>query len=123
MPVIYPKSIRRKFSSLNLDKVKNSLINHGYKFIRDGGFRPDDEPFKFSNYLFYKHPETQVSIRIGYNYPICGDKNVIFEICYAKPDMEWWRDVTPNFSKNYWREISDWYEKDENGKFIKIKNE
>ena len=123
MPVIYPKSIRRKFRSLNLDKVKDSLINHGYQFIRDGGFRAEDEPFIFSNYLFYKHPETHVSIRVGYNYPILGDSNEIFEICYAKPDMEWWRDVTPNFSKNYWREVSDWYEKDETEKFIKIKNE
>ncbi|MBR6907109.1 hypothetical protein IKN40_01015 [bacterium] len=119
MPVIYPKSIRRKFSSLNLDKVKDSLINNGYKFIRDGGYRHEDEPFKFSNYLFYKHPETQVAVRIGYNYPIIGTKNIIFEICYAKSTDNWWRDVTPDFSKNIWKKVSDWYEKNENGKFVK----
>jgi len=109
MPVIYSKSIRRKFASLNLDKVKESLINKGYKFIRDGGFRPDDEPFKFSNYLFYKHPETQVAVRIGYNYPIFGSKNIIFEICYVKPTDNWWRDITPDFRRHEWREVSDSY--------------
>ena len=109
MPVIYPKSIRRKFSSLNLDKVKDSLINHGYQFIRDGGFRPKDKPFKFSNYLFYKHPKTNVEIRIGYNYPFVNSKNVIFEICYATPKIRWWTDVTPDFRRSEWREVSDWY--------------
>ena len=82
MPVIYPKAIRRKFQSLNLDKIKESLINKGYQFIREGGFRPEDKPFKFSNYLFYKHPKTNKAFRIGYNYPLIGDKNTIFEICY-----------------------------------------
>ena len=119
MPVIYPKAIRRKFASLNLEKVKESLLNKGYEFIRDGGFRPEDEPFKFSNYLFYKHPETQVAIRVGYNYPLIGNKNIIFEICYAVPNMQWWQDVTPDFNRNDWREVSDWYEKNENGKFVK----
>ena len=111
MPILYPKRIRRKLSSLNLDKVKESLTNNGYTFIRDGGFRPEDEPFKFSNYLFYKHPQTQVAIRVGYNYPILGKKNLIFEICYAKPDMQWWRDVTPDFRRLEWREVSDLYNK------------
>ncbi len=109
MSVIYPKAIRRKLSSLNLDKIKDSLINHGYQFIRDGGFRPNDEPFKFSNYLFYKHPKTNVAIRVGYNYPIIGNKNIIFEICYANPDMKYWRDVTPDFRRLMWREVSDLY--------------
>jgi len=122
MPVIYPKSIRRKFHSLNLDKVKASLTSKGYEFIRDGGFRPEDEPFIYSNYLFYYHPNTQVSVRVGYNYPIIGDRNVIFEICYAEPNRQWWSDVTPNFSKNVWKEVSDWYKKNENGKYINIKN-
>lgn len=119
MPIIYPKSIRRKFASLNLEKVKKILANEGYKFVRDGGFRPEDEPFKFSNYLFYENPETHVKVRVGYNYPLIGNKNVIFEICYAKPTNNWWRDVTPDFSKNIWKEASDWYSKNENGKFIK----
>lgn len=119
MPVIYPKSIRRKFASLNLDKVKESLVKHGFEFIRDGGFRSEDEPFKFSNYLFYRNSETQIDVRVGYNYPIFGNKNLIFEICYATPTIGWWTDVIPNFSKNEWKEVSDWYEKNENGKFIK----
>ena len=119
MPVIYPKAIRRKFASLNLEKVKESLLNKGYEFVRDGGFRPEDEPFKFSNYLFYKHPKTHVAVRVGYNYPLIGNKNIIFEICYAEPNMKYWRDVTPDFNKNDWREISDWYEKNEKGKFVK----
>lgn len=120
MPVIYPKRIRRKFSSLNLNKIKDSLINHGYQFIRDGGFQPEDEPFKFCNYLFYKHPKTQVAIRVGYDYPLFSFKDLIFEICYATPEMKWWRDVTPDFHKAIWKEVSDWYKK-ENNKFIKIK--
>ena len=121
MPVIYPKAIRRKFASLNLDKVKAILTNEGYEFVRDGGFRPDDEPFKFSNYLFYKHSKTQVAVRVGYDYPLIGTKNHIFEICYAKPNMQWWCDITPNFSKDVWKEASDWYEKNEKGKYVKKK--
>ena len=121
MPVIYPKSIRRKFASLNLEKVKEILVNEGYKFVRDGGFTPEDEPFKFSNYLFYEHPKTHVAVRVGYDYPILGNKkNIIFEICYAKPNDKYWNDVTPDFSKNCWKEASDWYKKNENGKFVKI---
>ena len=119
MPVIYPKAIRRKFQSLNLEKVKESLLNKGYEFVRDGGFRPEDEPFKFSNYLFYSNNKTGVRIRIGYDYPIVGVKNNIFEICYAKIGDSYWIDVTPDFNKNVWREVSDWYEKNENGKFVK----
>ena len=109
MPVIYPKKIRRKFASLNLDKLKNRLIELGYQFIRDGGFKPEDEPFKFSNYLFYKHPETEMNIRIGYNYPIFNTQNMIFEICYCPKDFGWWTDVTPDFRKNQWRIISNLY--------------
>ena len=120
MPVIYPKRIRRKFHSLNLDKVKDSLNRQGYVFIRDGGFRPEDEPFKFSNYLFYRNEETKIDIRIGYNYPLFGSKDSIFEICYATPEMRWWIDVTPNFHKAIWKEVSDWYKKEDN-KFVKIK--
>lgn len=119
MPVFYPKAIRRKFSSLNLEKVKESLKKNGFEFVREGGFRSEDKPFRFSSYLFYSNKETGVRIRIGYNYPLMGTKNHIFEICYAKINDSWWTDVTPNFSKNCWKEVSDWYKK-ENGKFIKI---
>ena len=62
-----------------------------------------------NNYLFYKNPETQVTIRIGYDYPIIGKKNVIFEICYTKPDINWWIDVTPDFRRPEWRDVSDLY--------------
>lgn len=109
MPVIYPKNIRRKLESLNLEKVKESLVNKGYEYIRDGGFRPEDEPFKFCNYLFYQHPETKVKIRVGYNYPWLIDRNVIFEVCYARETDEWWTDVTPDFRRSVWREVSDLY--------------
>ena len=119
MPVIYPKAIRRKFSSLNLEKVKESIKKNGFEFVREGGFRPEDEPFKFSNYLFYSNNETGVKMRIGYDYPLIGDKNIIFEICYANIGDSYWNDVTPDFSRNCWKEVSDWYEKNENGKIHK----
>ena len=112
MPIIYPKKIRRKFKSLDLDKLKNRLIELGYEFIRDGGFRPEDEPFKFSNYLFYEHTETGMKIRIGYDYPmIKNSNNTIFEICYCKKGnvYEWWTDVTPDFREHQWRIISNLY--------------
>jgi len=121
MPIIYPKKIRRKFASLNLEKIKASLTKQGYEFIRDGGFRPEDEPFKHCNYLFYKHPQTKVAVRVGYDYPLFGKKNVIFEICYAEIKDTCWIDVTPNFSKNCWKEISDWYTKDKTRKFVRNK--
>lgn len=113
MPIIYPKKIRRKFKSLELDILKNRLIELGYKFIRDGGFKPEDEPFKFSNYLFYEHPETGMNIRIGYDYPILflnkNPKNIIFEICYCPKGNGWWMDITPDFRQTKWRKISDKY--------------
>ena len=120
MPVIYPKSIRRKFASINLEKVKKSLENKGYKFIRDGGFRAEDKPFKYCNYLFYKHPQTQTAIRIGYDYPLLCNENRIFEICYATPDIRYWVDVTPDFRKSDWKEVSDWYKRNEKDNYVKI---
>ena len=122
MPVIYPKAIRRKFASLNLEALKESLIAKGYVFIRDGGFRAEDEPFKHCNYLFYKHPKTQKAIRVGYDYPLIGNKYYIFEICYATPDRQWWIDITPDFREDIWREISDWYEMDMKGRWVKVKD-
>lgn len=118
MPIIYPKKIRKKFHSLNLEKVKESLMKNSYKFIRDGGFRKDDKPFKFCNYLFYMHPETKTAIRVGYNYPLLGNRNIIFEICYATPDVQYWIDITPDFRKDDWKEVSDWYELI-NGKYVR----
>lgn len=32
---------------------------------------------------------------------------------------QFWTDVTPDFSHNCWKEVSDWYKKD-NGKFVKV---
>ena len=52
MPVIYKTRERRRLSAIDLEKLKNKLIKLGYEFVRDGGFRPEDKPFKFSNYLF-----------------------------------------------------------------------
>ena len=118
MPIIYPKRIRKKLHSLNLERVKESLVKNGYTFIRDGGFKKDDKPFKFCNYLFYIHPETKMAIRVGYDYPLSGSRNIIFEICYAKNGQQWWTDVVPNFSQTCWREVSDWYELI-NGKYIR----
>ncbi len=40
---------------------------------------------------------------------------------FAMPNMQWWRDVTPDFTKNIWKEASDWYEKNEKGNFVKKK--
>lgn len=118
MPIIYPKKIREKLQSLNLEKVKESLVKNGYKFVRDGGFRKDDKPFDFCNYLFYIHPETKTKIRVGYDYPLYGNRNIIFEICYAENGEQWWTDVTPNFSRTCWKEVSDWYELI-NGKYVR----
>jgi len=120
MPIIYPKRIRKKLYSLNLEKVKESLAKNGYKFIRDGGFKKEDKPFKFCNYLFYIHPETKLNIRVGYDYPLFGNRNAIFEICYTKNGNQWWTDVIPNFSQNCWKEVSDWYEL-VNGKYVRKK--
>lgn len=107
MPIIYKTRERRRLHAVNLEKLKNKLIDLGYKFIRDGGFRPEDEPFKYSNYLFYKHPATEKSIRIGYNYPLIGNKNVIFEICYAKKGDGWWTDTIPDYRKKVWRDVKE----------------
>ena len=113
MPVIYPKKIRRAFKSIDLEVLKNEIINNGFTFVRDGAFRPEDEPFKFSNYLFYVNNETGMNLRIGYNYPILflnkNPRNVVFEICYCPKDHGWWTDITPDFRQTKWRKISDKY--------------
>ena len=100
MPILYKTRERRRLRAVDLEKIKNKLIDSGYKFIRDGGFKPEDEPFKFCNYLFYKHPETHKAIRIGYNYP-----NIIFEICYANKGDEWYTDIIPDYRKQFWKDV------------------
>ena len=92
------------------------MPHNGFEFVREGGFRPEDKPFKYSNYLFYFNKDTKTHIRIGYDYL---PKNHIFEICYAKIDDKWWTDVIPNFSRNCWKEVSDLYNK-KNDKFVKV---
>lgn len=117
MPIIFPKRIRRKLSSLNLEKVKESLADNGYEFMRDGGFCPEDEPFEFCNYLFYRNNQSKIDVRIGYyhHYPwLTNNKNLIFEICYATPGMKQWRVVTPDFRENKWRKVSNLYDKGRN---------
>ena len=104
MPIIYKTRERRRLHAVDLEKLKSKLIEMGYLFIRDGGFRPEDEPFKFSNYLFYKHPQTNKAIRIGYNYPFLdNNRNIIFEICFANKDDKWWQDIIPDYRKEFWK--------------------
>ena len=105
MPVIYKTRERRRLHAVDLEKLKQKLIDLGYEFIRDGGFRPEDEPFKFSNYLFYHNPKTKTSYRIGYNYPLLGKINVIFEIMHAKEGDSWWTDIIPDYRKAFWKDV------------------
>ena len=105
MPVIYKTRERRRLHAVDLEKLKNKLIKLGYEFIRDGGFRPEDEPFKFSNYLFYHNPKTKASYRIGYNYPLLGKINIIFEIMHANEGDSWWTDIIPDYRKPFWKDV------------------
>lgn len=105
MPIIYKTRERRRLHAVDLEKLKSKLIEEGYIFIRDGGFKPEDEPFKFCNYLFYNHPQTTKSIRIGYNYPLIGNKENIFEICYANKNDKWWNDIIPDYRKEFWKNV------------------
>lgn len=115
MPILYKTRERRRLNAVNLEKLKNKLISEGYKFTRDGGFRPEDEPFKFSNYLFYDKVDTDEHYRIGYNYPLIGKRNVIFEICYWKTGYGWaWRDIIPDYRKQFWKDVMEDYIPDYN---------
>lgn len=109
MPVIYPSKIRKALLSIDLTTLKNEILSLGYEFIREGHYSKDKEPFKFCNYLHYIHPETKVAIRVGYDYGLLNiretSKDLIFEICYAKENMQWWCDVTPDFRKECWKKI------------------
>lgn len=113
MPKIYSQKIRKALKSLNLTILKKEIELLGYDFIREGHYSKDKEPFKFCNYLHYLHPETKVALRIGYNYGILHDKetslDLIFEICYATENTQWWIDVTPDFRQTKWRKISNKY--------------
>ena len=105
MPVIYPKKIRRRFANIDLELLKKAILDDGFEFVRDGGFGKDDEPFKFCNYLFYKNSKTGMALRVGYDYPILGNENVVFQICYVKKNHNWWTDVTPDCRQNKWRKV------------------
>ena len=111
MPIIYPKRIRRRFTDIDLELLKKAILDDGFEFVRDGGFRKEDKPFKFCNYLFYKNPKTGILLRVGYDYPIIGKENVIFEICYAEKNHNWWIDVTPDCRQNKWRKVMRKYTK------------
>ena len=105
MPVIYPAKIRRKMANIDLELLKQAILDEGFKFLRDGGFRPEDEPFKFSNYLFYSNPKTGTQLRIGYDYPTFSKYDMVFEICYVNAGDEWWTDITPDCRQKRWRKI------------------
>ena len=111
MPIIYPKRIRRRMADIDLNLLKQAILDEGFEYVRDGGFRPEDEPFKFSNYLFYYNPTTKMSIRVGYNYPMFGTNDKVFEIMYAKCGDQWWTDITPDCRQYKWRKIMRCYNK------------
>ena len=108
MPVIYTKKIRRALASIDIEKLKNEILGRGFEYIREGGFRKEDEPFKFSNYIFYTHPDSKMEIRIGHHTEALVD-NAVFEICYCPDGTEWWIDITPDFRKKEWRKVSSRY--------------
>lgn len=108
MPKIYRKRIRRALASIDIEKLKNEILSRGFEYIREGGFRKEDEPFKFSNYIFYKHPDSKMRIRIGHNTE-AWINNALFEICYCPDGGEWWISITPDFRKAEWRKVSSWY--------------
>ena len=106
MPIIYPTRERRRIKAVDLEKLKNKLVSLGFVFTRDGGFRPEDKPFKYSNYLFYDKKDTNEHYRIGYDYPLFGSKNSIFEICYWKSGYGWgWHDLIPDYRKQFWKDV------------------
>ena len=108
MPTIYTKNIRRALASIDIEKLKNEILNRGFEYIREGGFRKEDKPFKYSNYIFYTHPDSKMMLRIGHHTEAWVD-NAVFEICYSPDNMEWWIDITPDFRKPEWRKISNRY--------------
>ena len=108
MPVIYSKKIRLALASIDIEKLKNEILNRGFEYVREGGFRKEDKPFKFSNYIFYTHPDSKMMLRIGHNTEAWINNN-IFEICYCPDGMEWWIDITPDFRKKEWRKVSNRY--------------
>jgi hypothetical protein len=115
MPVKYTKEIKDKLNSISLSLLHKELTLLGYQFIREGGLE-ENKPFQFSNFLFYKHPDTSMNIRIGYErYPRLDGtyKNLaIFAICYSPKDTTWWIGVIPDFRKKQWRKISINYSKE-----------
>ena len=113
MPIIYPKKIRDALRSIDLSMLRKEIERLGYEFVREGHYSKEKEPFDHCNYLHYLHPESKVAIRIGYDYGFLmtkdNSKDLIFEICWARDDMRWWRDITPDFRKDCWRKVSNRY--------------
>lgn len=101
MPVIYPSKIRKRMNDIDLELLKKAILDDGFEYVRDGGFRREDEPFEFSNYLFYHNPNTEMGIRVGY----WRGSKIVFEITYVKKEDNWWTDITPDCRKEKWRKI------------------
>ena len=115
MPIIYPKKIRQALASIDIEILKDEIGKLGFDYIREGGFQPNDEPFKFSNYIFYTHPDSKMRLRIGHSTEVLRVtedwlNTNIFEICYCPAGMNWWIDITPDFRKTEWRNISKIYQ-------------
>lgn len=108
MPVVYPRKIREALASIDIDILKKEMLKQGFEFTREGGFRTGDEPFRYANYVFYKHPDSGMEIRIGHHKEPWLN-NDIFEICYCPADGHEWRDVTPDFRRAKWRKVSSRY--------------
>ena len=109
MAVIYNKKTRRALASVDIDMLRAEMERLGFEFIRDGGYTPSDEPFKYSNFIFYKHPDSKIEIRIGHHRQEEWVDSNIFEICYATKSMKYWIDITPDFRKSCWRKVSRYY--------------
>ena len=108
MPVVYTKKIRRALASIDIEKLRDAILKRGFEYMREGGFREDDEPFKFSNYIYYIHPDSNIMLRIGHHTEAWVN-NRVFEICYCPAGMAWWIDITPDFRKSEWRKVSNRY--------------
>ena len=55
-------------------------------------------------------------LRVGYDYPILGNENVVFQICYVKKNHSFWSDVTPDCRQNKWKKVMRTIKNIRNGK-------
>ena len=119
-PEIALKEQEKKFPSDIIEKSDEIRLQSNPKYLEMFEGKEFYSTLKYdgSSGTFLIHPETKMAIRVGYDYPLLGSRNIIFEICYAKNGQQWWTDVVPNFSPTCWKEVSDWYELI-NGKYIR----